>query len=165
MLMAASLHGRMNVVILLLDRRATVNQQDANGDTALLHAARRKMCGYGSHDGRERCIRYLLNHGGDPDIPNRQGISASTYINPTCAAGTFGAPRRIAPMLSMVSITPAYRAAPSLRRVAPEPPPSSRPPSMPSPAAAWPPNLPARFLDRGSLRAPPSRPVHLMAGF
>ena len=147
MLMAAALHGRLNCVVALLDRGAHMDQQDINGDTALMQAARRRMCGYGSHDGSDKCVRFLLSQGADANIPNNSGVSARTFINPAFNAGAF-LPRRprTAPSLSMVSIAPSWRAAPS-RRVFPEPMGANTSYSLPgSPAPpGGPVHLPARF--------------------
>ena len=147
MLMAASVGGKLKVVVALIDRGANLDAQDVNGDTALCLAARKRMCGYGNHEGSDKCVRFLLEKGADANIINNQRVSARAFINPAFNAAAYMARRvprpRTAPVLSLGSLTPHYRRAPS-RRVFPDPGDGSY--SAPvSPAQAWPPHLPGRF--------------------
>ena len=136
MLMAASLYGRLSVVIGLLNRGARLDLQDANGNTALMLAARRRMCGYGTHDDCDRCARELLSHGANPNCATPLGISPCNFINPNFNAAAFRQ-RRAAPSFSMVTITPiqpmggtpAYRTAPRVPIPNTPPPRLRRPPS------------------------------------
>lgn len=54
------------------DIAAVLNQQDQNGDTAVLIAARM---------GARKCVRKLLDEGARSDIPNNTGEVASYYID------------------------------------------------------------------------------------
>lgn len=63
LLTVAAKLGRINCLKVLLDFGAGINMQcRASMFTATLMAA---------YSGRQECLRYLLQHGGDPDIPNK----------------------------------------------------------------------------------------------
>ena len=67
---------------LLLDKGASVDLQDSHGNTALVHAALRRQRGYGFVDDYTQILTDLLGAGARDNIPNREGRSANTIMNP-----------------------------------------------------------------------------------
>ena len=121
-------------------KRPDINGKNKKGHVALHLAA----CNKKSDD---QPVKALLEKGADANIINNQRVSARAFINPAFNAAAYMARRvprpRTAPVLSLGSLTPHYRRAPS-RRVFPDPGDGSY--SAPvSPAQAWPPHLPGRF--------------------
>ena len=86
MLMMACDKGAERVVISLLDHEASLDVQDANGDTALMLAALKRQVGYGTHVTSDRIVSNLLKSGASCDIQNKTGRTARSCINPvlTC---------------------------------------------------------------------------------
>jgi hypothetical protein len=81
LLMCAASSRAEKLVTLLLDEGASIDMQDAAGDTALMHAARARLRGYGNHDATDRIVLTLMERGSSLTLNNRRGESVSTMIN------------------------------------------------------------------------------------
>jgi hypothetical protein len=66
-LLLVALHGRTDLVELLLDRGSDIDQQDKGGETSPLHKAAYMGCCY------EVLVQLLLDRGADFNIENNQG--------------------------------------------------------------------------------------------
>lgn len=82
LLMSAAAGGQVGIVSTLTYHGADIDKQDSNGDTALMLASMQCLRGYGSHDGQDACIRYLLQRGARRDLMNKDGKTAETVMNP-----------------------------------------------------------------------------------
>ena len=80
LLMSAAAGGQVGIVSTLTYHGADIDKQDSNGDTALMLASMQCLRGYGSHDGQDACIRYLLQRGARRDLMNKDGKTAEEVV-------------------------------------------------------------------------------------
>lgn len=77
LMLAAQKDDNIEVVKALVEAGADVNLTDSKGETALFIAT--ASPGYNGTRGAE-IIRYLLDHGADPHIANRNGYTPIAYV-------------------------------------------------------------------------------------
>ncbi len=146
MLMAAAASRAEKLVVLLLDEGASIDMQDAAGDTALMLAARTRLRGYGMHDVTDRIVLTLIQHGASLTLANRRGESASTIVNPMFIGG-HSWPADMAPAYVPTRLLTGGGSRPLSASAAYLSPRSQD--STPSFAAAKPMHTAQRYLDRG----------------
>lgn len=90
MLQNAAANRGERLVVYLIDKGASLDLQDANGETALMLAAKSRMRGYGHHDASDRIVITLLKHGASTTLTNKDGRNAKAIINPVLLGGVGG---------------------------------------------------------------------------